>query len=486
MKYSEMLDLNKDGRTELWQHLFAAVESYMTNVDKTRVAPIYDLKGMRSNLNSVDFDRPLEPIDVLSLISQCLWDHQVHVAHPRYYGLFNPAPTTMGIVADALAAAFNPQLASWNHSPFAVEVERYLIKEFARKFGYDFEKADGTFTTGGTEANITALLTALVKAFPGYAENGLRGLAMQPTMYISSESHHSFIQAARICGLGTHAVREIAVDEKGKMDVQALAAQIHQDRKAGVRPFLLIASAGTTNSGVVDPLVRMAEIASEEKLWYHVDAAWGGAGVLVPELKPFLAGIDRSDSITFDSHKWLSVPMAAGLYLTRHPGILGETFRISADYLPAKPTGQELIDPYEHSIQCSRRFTGLKVFMSLAVAGWEGYSSVIRHQVALGDLLRKELVTSGWNIMNETKLPLVCFIDKQNSLGGSLGFLEAVAHEIVTSGKAWISVTRLAKKTPVLRACITNYRTEEDDIRALVSDLNVVREKIYRSMLKKE
>ena len=479
MRHLEMLGVDKQTRIELWQHIVETIEAYIANVGQARVAPELDPEKVRSLLTPMNFAQPLDPREAVDFVVQGLWRHQVHTPHPRYFGLFNPAPTTMGIAADALVAVFNPQLATWSHSPFAVELEQHLLRTFAYQFGYDLGKTDGTFTSGGAEANHTAILTALAHAFPEFARAGIRGLDEQPTLYVSTQSHHSFIRAARACGLGTDAVREIAVDSTLQMGAEALAEQIAQDKASGFAPFLIVATAGTTNAGVVDPISRIADVASRERLWLHVDAAWGGAAVFVTELRTILDGIERSDSITFDTHKWLSVPMGAGVYLTRHRDILGQTFRIAADYMPTDAAGLDVVDPYTHSIQCSRRFIGLKVFLSLAVAGWDGYGTVIRHQVAMGDLLRRELEASGWEVVNQTRLPVLCFVDRQNPEGKSVAFIEAVAREIVSSGEAWISTTRLDKDLSVLRACITNYRTGPEDIRALVRALNKARKKFY-------
>ena len=472
------LDLDKKTRALLWQQVIETIESYVSGVHETAVSPVADPERIRSLLRPMDFGRPIEPRDAIDFVVQGLWNNQVHTPHPGYFGLFNPAPSTMGIAADALVAAFNPQVATWNHSPFAVEVEQHLIRSFASRFGYESSQSQGTFTSGGAEANHTAVLTALVNTFPEFASGGLRGLERQPTLYVSTESHHSFLKAARICGLGDHAVRQIAVDEQLQMRVDDLAAKIAQDRGKGFAPFLVAATAGTTNAGVIDPLAPIGDVSRGENLWFHVDAAWGGAAMFIDELRPLFEGIERSDSITFDTHKWLSVPMGGGLYLTRHQDILRRTFQTKTGYMPPDAAQQSAVDPYTHSIQWSRRFIGLKVFLSLAVAGWDGYGAVIRHQVEMGHLLKSELEASGWEIVNRTKLPLVCFVDRQVPEGRSDPFLEAVQREVVSSGKAWISVARIDKGRPVLRACITNYRTEAEDIRTLVNALNRAREKL--------
>jgi glutamate/tyrosine decarboxylase-like PLP-dependent enzyme len=272
-----------------------------------------------------------------------------------------------------------------------------------------------------------------------------------------------------MCGLGREAMREVPVDDDLRMKPETLASMIAEDRAAGYLPFLVIASAGTTNAGAVDPIAELANIAEAEALWLHVDAAWGGAAVLDPSLAPLLDGCGRADSITFDAHKWLSVPMGAGLFLTRHPNVLDRTFRTITAYMPKEAAGLDVVDPHLHSMQWSRRFTGLKVFLSLAVAGWQGYSEAIRHMTAMGDHLRVLLTENGWDVVNRTRLPVVCFVDRGGADPATL------VSRVVSSGEAWISTTVLANSRAALRACITNYRTGEGDLRALVESLNRAR-----------
>lgn len=473
-----MLRLDDKTRQELWRRLIDTVESYATQVDAARVAPELDPDKLRSLLAPYDFTKPVDPFTAFDFVTQGLWQHQTHTPHPRYFGLFNPAPTTMGIVADALVAAFNPQLAAWSHSPLAVEIEQHVIRSLGTRFGYDPASTDGAFTAGGAEANHTAVLTALTRAFPAFGSAGVRALSGQPTLYVSTESHHSFLKAARFCGLGADAVVEIPVDARLAMDVRALAACLREDRRAGLKPFMVVATAGTTNAGVVEPIARIGQVAADEGLWLHVDAAWGGAAALLPELRSLLAGIERADSITFDAHKWLSVPMGAGIYLTRHPHIMDAAFRVAAPYMPREGVALEVIDPCLHSMQWSRRFIGLKVFMSLAVAGWAGYAAAIRHMVAMGGELRRGLRAAGWQVVNETPLPLVCFVDSTRAGGASADYLDAIAVAVVRSGDAWISTTRLADSRPVIRACITNYRTSPADLAALTDALESARRKL--------
>jgi glutamate/tyrosine decarboxylase-like PLP-dependent enzyme len=471
-----MLMLNDQTREELWRRLIEVIENYPKNMGTARVAPELDIEKIRGELAGRDFAGPTPAVEALDFVADAMWRFQVHTGHPRYFGLFNPASTTMGIAADALVAAFNPQLAAWSHSPFAAEVERHLVRAFGQKFGYELSSVNGVFASGGSEANHTALLTALANAFPEFGEHGLRALKAQPVIYISSQGHHSFLKAARASGLGAAAVREIPVDEYLRMDVGALSDRVERDRAEGFRPLMIVATAGTTNAGVIDPIGELAEFASREGTWFHVDAAWGGAAVFVPELRSALGGIEKADSITFDAHKWLSAPMGAGLYLTRHSAILKRTFGVATSYMPRDAAELEVVDPFTHSIQWSRRFIGLKVFMSLLVAGWEGYAEAIRRQTAMGDRLRQGLRDSGWGVVNRTPLPVVCFVDRALSEGATAEYLDAVCKSIVASGEAWLSVARIGNDDkPALRACVTNYRTETTDVDALVELLNRAR-----------
>ena len=478
----QLLALSSATRAELWRELASVIDSYIERVAEYPVTAPFDPAEIQQLLDSVDLQRRLEPATALNFVVGALTRFQVHTPHPRYFGLFNPAPATMGIVADALAAAFNPQLAAWSHSPFAVQVERYLVSSFSERFGFRRADADGTFTAGGAEANYTAIVAALVHRWPTVGDSGLRGVPRQPIIYVSAEGHHSIAKAARLSGIGSDAVRPIRVRPDLSLDVDALDAQIAKDRGDGYEPLMIVATFGTTSSGTLDPIGAIAEIAEQYRTWLHVDAAWGGAVALVPELSRLLDGIARADSITFDPHKWLSVPMGAGLFLTRHPDLLGRAFAISTGYMPPAGGHPATADPYTHSMQWSRRFIGLKVFMSLLVAGWDGYAAVLRHQIAMGDRLRRRLIAERWHILNATPLPIVCF-DDANATSRQEDRLKNILQKVLDSGKAWISLAMLDGRISALRACITNYRTVAADVDALTDILNDARTAALRGRI---
>ncbi len=474
------LFLDAPVRDALWTTLVSEIERYLRSVEQLPVSPQLDASAIRSFAESFTFEEPLPPADTLRSIAAALTKYQVHTPHPNYYGLFNPASTTMSIAADALVAAFNPQLAAWSHSPLASEMELHLVRSLAERFGIARDSADGVFTSGGAEANHTALLTALFNRWPDLGEKGLRGLDRQPVFYVSAEGHHSFLKAAKASGLGAVALREIEVGPDLRMIPDALRGAIQRDLSGGFVPFLVIATAGTTGAGAIDPLSEIASIAREHDLWFHVDAAWGGAVALVGELRGLLRGTEEADSITFDAHKFLSVSMGAGIYLTRHPDILTRSFGTLTAYMPKEGERLQAVDPFSHSMQWSRRFIGLKLFLSLAVAGWEGYATTIRHQVAMGDLLRSRLVEQGWKIVNDTPLPLVCFKDAAGTW--DLAQCQRVVNAVIASGQAWISTIQSGRdKTPALRACITSFRTEPRHIETLVAALDRARSQRIRA-----
>lgn len=469
MNVTSMLP-EREERTALWSEFVRQAESYFEDVESLPVAPALEQSAILRILDDFSFDEPGAPIDVLHRFTEELKRFQVHTPHPRYFGLFNPAPTFMGILGESIAATLNPQLAAWSHSPLAVETERRLIGAFAEKFGYPNDSSDGCFTSGGAEANLSALLCALIERWPAILDHGLQSISAKPVFYASAESHHSFLKAARTAGLGRDALRIVPVTDKLQMDCAALRRMIDNDRALGYEPFLIVGTAGTTGAGVVDPLAELHDVAATEGLWFHVDAAWGGAAALVPELRFILSGIENSDSITFDPHKSLSVPMGAGMFLTRHRDILGRVFSVETAYMPKEGERLEVVDPYVHSLQWSRRFIGLKLFMTLATTGWSGYAQILKHQSEMGNLLRERLSANGWTILNETELPVVCITPSDKIW--DMATHQRVSDAVVKSGSAWISTMLLAGSRPALRACITNYRTQPQHIEMLVTALS--------------
>jgi aromatic-L-amino-acid/L-tryptophan decarboxylase len=371
-------------------------------------------------------------------------------------------------VADALAAVHDPNLATWDFAPAANEIERHVLRELASRFGLPADEGLHHFTSGGQEANHTAVIVALTRQFPGFARDGLRSLPGQPVFYLSAEGHNSFDKVAHATGLGRSALRWVAVDASLRLDLADLDRQIAEDRLAGRLPFLIVGTAGTTGAGVVDPLPGLADAAARHRLWFHVDAAWGGAAVLSERLRPELAGIEQADSVTCDAHKWLSVTAGAGMVFVRHRAPVEEAFGVRTAYVPEQARDGRVY-PFVTSLQWSRRFIGLKLFLVLAAHGWEGLARRIDHQVRVAEHLRSRLRERGYAVLNDTPLPLVCFTHPRLRDAAAH---DAVARRLKADQSAWISRTLLAGRTPALRACVTSYETRIEDMDALVRALD--------------
>lgn len=424
-----------------------------------------------------DFSSPLHLDDIIEDVHGMLRKWDVQITHPRYLGLFNPSVTFASVVADLLAAMHNPQLASWRTSPAANEIERYTLRWLTSKFGFP-ENTLATFTNGGAEANLSAVIVALTRAFPEYGENGLQSLASRPAIYLSAEAHDSFSKIAHMTGIGRDAIRTVATDSRLKMDLRNLERQIAADRRSGFTPLMVVGTCGTTTAGIIDPLGELGLFCSAAGLWFHVDAAWGGGAIISPILREHLAGIESADSITCDAHKWFSVPVGCGMFFCRHPESVSMAFRAQNVYMPSA-ADEETFDPYTHSVQWSRRFMGLKLFMSLAQHGGAGHAKMIERQARLGDLLRELLLSSGWKVLNDTPLPVVCF--SRDGLDVR-SFLASVRERQI----AWISEAAISG-TPVIRACVTSYKTTERDVQWIVEEMNrLIPEEVPRVAVQRE
>ena len=432
------------------------------------VSGLSDPQEIRSHLDArFDFRDPRTPAELVKEVSRLLRTASVHVTHPRYFGLFNPTPRPVTVAADALTAIFNPQLAVWDHAPAANEMEAHVLGYLAGKVGFDPEAAHASFTSGGQEANHTAVIAAMAAAFPRITSEGLRALARDPLVYVSRDGHHSVEKAASATGLGHAAVRRVEVDGERRMDPGTLRRRVRADRDAGGAPFLVVATAGTTGPGAVDPLPEIAAVAEEEGLWMHVDAAWAGSALLSDTLRHQLSGVGRADSVTWDAHKWLWAPVGTGMFFCRHPDAVERAFSLTAGYVP--PGTAETSDRLTSTLQWSRRFIGLRVFMTLAELGADGVEALIDRQAAMGDLLRDRLRAAGWRVVNRTRLPLVCFTHQSIEKGRTSARL--IARRVQDSGMAWISSLEMEGGRDVLRACVTSYRTDAEDVAMLVEVL---------------
>ena len=425
--------------------------------DLVRAGPVTTappIDSFNAELADLDFETPQEVTDVLDWVLSRLGPGMVHVTHPRYFGLFNPTPTYAAECADRIVACLNPQLASARTSPFPVALEASLIKKLASRAGLPPD-AGGHFTTSGSEANYTAALCALTSANPLFASDGAIAFSGRPTIYISANAHLAWLKIAHQSGIGRNAIRLIATDKSGRLDAQALITCIRADLASGCIPVMIVATAGTTVAGMVDPLRECHEIANRYRTWFHVDAAWGGALICSDRYSHLLQGIEYADSITMDAHKWFATTMCCGIFLTSKQGILSDTFHATMDCMPSNFAD---IDPWVTTVQWSRRFLGLRLFVSLACVGWQGHAAHVEKAISLAGILKACLEVKGWKQLNDSSLAVLCLRPPAGAPDP-----RHIAKSLVQEGEAWISTAEFEGEW-VIRACITSGETTEADI----------------------
>jgi glutamate/tyrosine decarboxylase-like PLP-dependent enzyme len=450
-----------DVRIDVDDRLTRALAEAGDRVTSGPVTPTLDMGVFHNELKDFTFTEP-RPLDGVVQWTIAQLEHGlVHITHPRYFGLFNPTPTFPAQCADRIASMFNPQLATCTTSPTAVAIEEHVIHTIATQARLPSE-TKGHFTSGGSEANYTALVLALTRASAAYTEIGVRAFRGQPLFYVSRESHLAWIKIAVMAGLGRSAVRLVPTDGSGRMDAGALAALIRDDRAVGAVPIMVVATAGTTNAGRIDPLFACASIARDESVWYHIDAAWGGGLIASERFRHRLDGLASADSVTIDAHKWFATTMGCGMIFTRWPSLLAQAFAVSNSFMPSHDIGH---DPYVSTTQWSRRFNGLRLFLSLAAAGWPGYAAHIDHTMAGAERLEQRLTSLGWVTVHEAETGVLSLLPPRNQSP------REIVRRVLESRSAWVSVAQ-TEGCDVVRACVTSGLTSDEDIDHLADTLH--------------
>lgn len=411
-----------------------------------------------------------DPVRVLEEVSGDLITKGFHVPSANYFGLMNPTPTYMAVLAEALVSALNPQLATQARSQLASKIENETVCWIAERVGWKGDSG-GTFTSGGNEANFSALALALAHAFPGVIEEGVSSIGARAMVYASAESHHSLDKSVGLLGLGRKALRRIPVNERVQMDVTALERAIEADKVAGHKPFCVVATAGTTNSGAIDDMIAMAEVCGRHKLWLHVDGAYGAAAIFSDKHRSLVRGIELADSVTIDPHKWLAMPFAAGVIITAHPDLMEVAFGTSTPYMP-KVAGSTMVDNFKLSTQWSRRMNSLKVYLTLRVHGRKAYEELIDHQLRLAGGFAETITRSQYfELATPQVLPILNLRLKGAPEARAKEAHEHVVNEVTRSGERWISLTQVDGRS-VIRVMVISYLTDTDHLDQLAQALD--------------
>ncbi len=392
--------------------------------------------------------------------------------HPRYWGFVNGTGTVLGMFSEMLAAAVNPNVGGADHS--AIYVEQQALEWCKAMLGYP-EQASGILVSGGSMANLLGLAVAR-NAQAGFdiRKEGVTAARGMLTVYCSTETHSSVQKAVELMGLGSKALRKIPVDKNYRLDFALLEKRLAEDRAAGHIPFCVVGNAGTVNTGAIDPLAQLADLCGREKLWLHVDGAFGALAYLAPEMRRQLRGMERADSLAFDLHKWMYMPYEAGCVLVKDREAHQNAFTLVPEYLVQHERGLSGGPVWlaNYGIQLSRGFRALKVWLSLKEHGVDKYRRLIQQNIAqaryLAALVEKN---PALELLAPVSLNIVCFRYKPKQVEESkLNELNRqILMELHERGIATPTSTVL-RGTYAIRAAITNHRSRKEDFDALAHE----------------
>ena len=409
--------------------------------------------------------------EVLDEVRARLFPHSMNAHHPRAFCYFTAPPIMMAAMGDLLASVINQSVDLWVAAPVAAFVEEEIVRWMSNLVGYG-PGSFGILTSGGMNANLTALKVARDrKVRDRHADGAMR----RARLYASEQTHFSMKRSLDVIGFPPESLRLVKCDERFRLKVDALDQAIREDLEAGLSPFCVVANAGTTNTGSVDPLVEIAEVGSRHGLWLHADAAYGGGARLSPKHRDRVPGLDRYDSVTLDPHKWLFQPHDIGAVLVKRREDLLESYRSTPEYYRTGRPGEEPLHWYQFGIEGSRRFRGLKLWMSWKHLGSQGLGYLVDRNMDLAAYLAGRIRESDDFEANppEPDLGVVCFRHRPGGLppGEDLDLhQDRLQRALEVSGEGWVSTTRLRGQT-YLRAGVVNYLAENEDADALLASL---------------
>jgi glutamate/tyrosine decarboxylase-like PLP-dependent enzyme len=406
-----------------------------------------------------------DPETLLDEIASKMLRYPMGNGSPRFFGWVNSPAAPLAVLADLLASGLNPSVAGGDHA--ATYVEHAVLRWMRRIVQFPAD-AGGILTSGGSVANLIGLAVMRhVKTAGRVRADGVVPPAL--VVYTSSEGHSCIQKAIELLGIGHANLRRVPVDSTWRMDVAALERLIAADDLAGLVPACVVATAGTVNTGAIDPLARIEDLCRRRALWFHVDAAYGGPAALVPEIAPLYDGLERADSVAIDPHKWMYVPVECGCAIVRDAHAMRDAFSLVPPYLRDDTT---LPWFSEFGIQQSRGFKALKLWMALRHIGIEGYRRSIARDIALARSLQRRVdAAADFELMSEGPLSITCFRHRPAASRGDDAELDranrALLDAVQNAGQVFLTGTELHGRF-ALRACIVNFRTKESDLDALL------------------
>ena len=405
-------------------------------------------------LATLDLPLPEAGIDVVEALDEAAeaLDQSLAQSRPRYLAYIGSSGLEIGALADLLAHSYDPNLAL--HAGAATLIEAQALRWTAEFVG--FPAAGGSFTSGGTVSNVTALAAARERAVPGSRK---RGTPPGAVVYCSSDAHYSNVRAVELLGIGSDNVRDVPIDEHRRMRPEALDEMIRADLAAGRTPIAVVATAGTTLTGAIDPLNAIADICAEHGIWMHVDGAYGlPAASVMPER---FAGLERADSVTVDAHKWMFVPKACGIVMVRDESALAAAFGHETSYIPGTRNAVDV------TLEYSRPLRALKLWLAFRVHGAEKFRETIQRNIDYAHLLHTLAAQRGWEVGPTPDLSIVLM--RKPGIDNA-----ELVQRLQADGRVYISHATVDGET-WLRPCFTNVRTTASDVEVLMDVADEVR-----------
>ena len=480
LRTQSSLDVAEVDLQEISSEANKLVFEYLTTISER---PVRAENYAGKTTESIAAELSTEGVPLAQLLDECrtIFDLNRHNGHPRFFGYVASPSTPIGAYGDLIASALNANITCWRSGAAGTEVERMVVRWLGSLINYDRD-AKGLLTSGGSMANMIALLVAnRRKSGAAVARTGLWDSGPPMTVYASSEVHMSIAKAADVLGFGRDYVRGIACDQRQRLRVDVLREKIEADRSEGLRPFCVVGSAGTVNTGVVDPLSEIAAVADEFDLWFHVDGAYGLPGIVDERKKHLFAGLELADSVSLDPHKWLYVPVDAGCLLFKDEAAAKATFSTEeADYIKTHGyVDEEAFAFWDYGIELSRRFRALKVWLTLQYYGSRRIAEAISEDISLAEYLGEVVSNANdFELLAPVELSICCFryirgetdLDKLN---------ERIMERVQKGGRAYLSNATVNGHF-ALRACITNFRTTKSDIDQTIAAVREAAEDLTR------
>lgn len=466
MSDKQNLQLTSDEMRQLGYRVVDQIVEYYRSVAEKPVMNLSPRAELEARLRE---PMPEQPADVNSLLDQLqrdVWSNMGNVIHPRFFA-FIPSPSNfVSVMADALAAGFNPFAGNWLEGSGPAQIELVTIDWLRQMCGMP-ESAGGLFVSGGSMANLTALVAARYNRLDNRTENAV--------VYFSDQTHSSIEKALRILAFAPEQARKLPTDDKFRLLVPELRRTVAADRAAGRQPFCVIANAGTTNTGAVDPLNEIADFCADENLWMHVDGAYGAAAALSDHGKKLLAGMERADSLSLDPHKWLFQPFEIGCLLVKDARLLKMTFHTMAEYLEdTKRAEEQEINFYDYGVQLTRGFRALKLWLSLKTFGAAAFRQAIEHGFELAEFAESVIRQSpNWQIISPATMGIITFrfVPPGNPSEEEINRINRrIVEAQMTDGFTFANSTSLRGQV-VQRLCTINYRSTKEDVRASIEKL---------------